>query len=517
MNGGLLKSASRLALFAAAGLFVGGVAMPSAKAADLGGDCCADLEERVAELEATTARKGNRKMSLTITGQVDRMVMWWDDGRMSKTYYGLDNTNSSSRFSLLGEARVSPSIKMGFEIMIEIEAGGTSSKVNQFDEDGKVGAQIAGSAAPAGSFNNITVDSYFGDARRVAWWIEHKDIGRLTVGRYEGAGAVNTIDLAGIAVFAASNFSTVNGGFYVRTSNGATGFTPIRWADIVEPAQMASQRTELVRYDTPSLMGFIGSASIAEAGDYWGVMLRYAGEFSGVRIAAGVGYEKVHDRLTLATLDPTTPPFQGPEPDLATWSAALSLMHVPTGLFVQGWYGKTNFENGVNSGYYNQSATSAGALAPARADATVWLVQGGVSKNWFGWGNTMIYGEYGKNQNWGVDVGGRNFAGTTSTASCTAGSAAGTSNPTCASAIANFDTVNGVVGADVRVWGLGIGQNIDAAASTVYLAYRNFDADISCTGATTAAGTCAGAAGGAIKKLPTEQTNVVIGGAVVRF
>ena len=37
---------------------------------------------------------------------------------------------------------------MGFEIMLEIEAGGTSSKVNQFDEDGKVGAQISGTAAP---------------------------------------------------------------------------------------------------------------------------------------------------------------------------------------------------------------------------------------------------------------------------------------------------------------------------------------------------------------------------------
>ena len=35
----------------------------SAQAADQGGDCCADLEERVAELEATTARKGNRKVS----------------------------------------------------------------------------------------------------------------------------------------------------------------------------------------------------------------------------------------------------------------------------------------------------------------------------------------------------------------------------------------------------------------------------------------------------------------------
>src|SRR5882762_5748606 len=108
MIGGLWKSASRTALAAAAGLFVGGVAMPSAKAADLGGDCCADLEERVAELEATTARKGNRKMSLTVTGQVHRMVMWWDDGTSSKTYYGIDNTNSSSRFSFIGAAKVTP-------------------------------------------------------------------------------------------------------------------------------------------------------------------------------------------------------------------------------------------------------------------------------------------------------------------------------------------------------------------------------------------------------------------------
>ena len=64
MIGGLLVSSSRVALVAASGLFIGGMMIPSAKAADLGGDCCADLEERVAELEATTARKGNRKMSL---------------------------------------------------------------------------------------------------------------------------------------------------------------------------------------------------------------------------------------------------------------------------------------------------------------------------------------------------------------------------------------------------------------------------------------------------------------------
>src|SRR3974390_3238712 len=108
MIGGLCKSAGRTALIAAAGFFVGGVAMPSAKAADLGGDCCADLEERVAELEATTARKGNRKMSLTISGQVHRPGGGGDDGESSKAYYGLDNRNSSTRLDFAGEAKVTP-------------------------------------------------------------------------------------------------------------------------------------------------------------------------------------------------------------------------------------------------------------------------------------------------------------------------------------------------------------------------------------------------------------------------
>ncbi|MEL7049851.1 MAG: porin, partial [Pseudomonadota bacterium] len=45
-----------------------GTTTSSATAADFGGDCCADLEERIAELEATTARKGNRKVNLTVSG-----------------------------------------------------------------------------------------------------------------------------------------------------------------------------------------------------------------------------------------------------------------------------------------------------------------------------------------------------------------------------------------------------------------------------------------------------------------
>lgn len=46
-----------------------------ANAADLGGNCCANLEERVAELEAMAAKKGNRKQTLTIYGEVNAALI----------------------------------------------------------------------------------------------------------------------------------------------------------------------------------------------------------------------------------------------------------------------------------------------------------------------------------------------------------------------------------------------------------------------------------------------------------
>ncbi len=180
-------------------------------------------------------------------------------------------------------------------------------------------------------------------------------------------------------------------------------------------------------------------------------------------------------------------------------------MHVPSGVFVQGHWGTTDY-NGPGGHIANAYWGSAGG--PNKKDTTHWLIQAGVSKNWFGLGNTALYGEYGIATDWGAESTGRNFAGTTSVASCPG------ANAVCSQTIANFSTVNGVTDTELRIWGIGITQNVDAAASSLYLAYRNFDADITCTGA---GATCAGAAGGAAKTLPTEQIHVITSGAVVRF
>ena len=110
MFGGLTKTSSRIAIAAALGMTLGGFAMSAspAKAADLGGDCCADLEERVAELEATTVRKGNKKVSVTLSGWVVKYAAWWDDGVEQNVYVGDKHTTLSSHFQISGSATDRP-------------------------------------------------------------------------------------------------------------------------------------------------------------------------------------------------------------------------------------------------------------------------------------------------------------------------------------------------------------------------------------------------------------------------
>jgi hypothetical protein len=447
-------------------------------------------------------------MSLTITGQVHRTVLWWDDGRSSRTYYGLDSTNSSSRFALLGSARVNPSVSMGFEIMIELEAGGTSSKVNQFDEDGKhavmgVAAVVGPGAAVPPAFtagltsaNSSNVDAYFGDARRAAWWIEHKDIGKLTVGRYESAGVVTTIDLAGIAVGASSSTGLLNGGFALR---GPTGqYYGVTWAALGDPAS-AQGRTELVRYDSPTMHGFIYSASVGEAGDYWGSMLRYAGEFSGIRLAAGIGVERITDRATNTVAGPFDAGFIGVQPDILVWGGSLAMMHVPSGLFVQGHYMSADYGDlpgpGLGSGYWGQALTPS---TGAKSSATQWLIQAGIAKNWFGIGNTALYGEYGVSNDWGASQGaGRAYDVQPLGAGCVP---AGNTSPAGPLGSGLTGLCN-VTGTKLTLFGLGIVQSLDAAATDLYVGYRMFEPEIE----------------NAAVGVPVENFHQVTGGARVKF
>jgi len=110
-----------LGALVASGLLIGGLTASSASAADLGGNCCADLEERIAELEATTARKGNRKVSLTVSGWVGEQVLWWDGGAARGTYVGGLGTTLASHVSFTGQATIMPGWYAGYVLTLEAD------------------------------------------------------------------------------------------------------------------------------------------------------------------------------------------------------------------------------------------------------------------------------------------------------------------------------------------------------------------------------------------------------------
>ena len=128
-----IRSTSRLALFAAAGLFVSGTSLPQVLAADLGGDCCADLEERVAELEATAVTKSARQLSMTISGRIHSAFMHWDTGGDNivndanvRDYRASDSVfvgdwGAGSKVQIDGRGQINADWEVGYRVAIYLD------------------------------------------------------------------------------------------------------------------------------------------------------------------------------------------------------------------------------------------------------------------------------------------------------------------------------------------------------------------------------------------------------------
>ena len=237
----------------------------SAQAADLGGDCCTDLEERIADLEATTARKGNRKVSLTISGWVNEAVFFWDDGTERNVYVGT-NSLEQSRFKFAGEAKIDKDWSAGYTI----EVGLNGAPSNQWDQTG-----------PNSTSANSNAQNYSMILRKSNWWVKSKTYGKMTVG-LEGSSTYHLLDDADGAntrnYSDAEAASVAQGAFFVNNNGTSTG---LRWSQVLRGFNNATPgqdgRRNIVRYDSPEFGGFVASASWGED-DLWDTSLTYKGE-----------------------------------------------------------------------------------------------------------------------------------------------------------------------------------------------------------------------------------------------
>lgn len=349
MIGGLKQTTSRLAIAAAAGLFTGGIALTPVQAADLGGDCCADLEERVAELEATTVRKGNRKVSVKLSGQINRQIMWWDDGEDSDVYL-TDGGFTHSRWRITGSATISPGRTAGFHYENDIVVSNDPNSISNCN------GNATGSHCPFLPNGNST-----DDLRYAELWIKDDKLGKVSLGQGDMASnGTAEVDLSGTGwVMGGSDNASSVTNFNVRTAGGGFAQTVGSFYGNLD----GGSRQDRIRYDTPTFGGFTLSTSYA-ADDNVDVALRFSKEWNSVRCAAAVG--AFHDT-------------DEKNDDKWIYDGSASCMHTPSGLNLTFATGDT--DNGTSQAY----------------DESYWYVKLGISRRWNSHGKTSLavgYGQY---------------------------------------------------------------------------------------------------------------------------
>ena len=464
MFGGVRGRAGLGAVLGAGVLF----AASPATAADLGGDCCADLEERVAELEATTARKGNRKVSLEVSGHVNQGVLYWDDGWEDNAYV-VTNDNSRTRFRFRGKAKIDKDWEAGYRLEIGVRTS-NSKRFTQSD---------MATSAPF-------------DLRDSHWYLKNKNLGTVAVGLQSSAtDGITEINLSQTRDFAKySDIEDTGLGLNLRRTDGAlatagVGSSSYSYYNLIgahgdQPGD-GEKRFNGIRYTTPEFAGFAASVFWGQD-DYWDASLTYSGEHAGFEIEAGIGYgENTDSSQTQTACAAYNVSVNGQDTKCNQFGGSVSVLHKETGLFA-------NFGAGIKrDDLIQQSALF--ATRGADDEQTFWSVQGGIEKKWTKLGKTTIYGEY------------YDYEGGANTR-LISGSFAGTGAATPAA----------VVSTGVQSYGFGVAQGIEAAAMTVYLSYRHVEGEIEAV--TTANGV---AANGPVSNIALEDLDLVFGGAIIKF
>lgn len=370
-----------------------------AAAADYG-DCCADLEERIAELEATTARKGNRKVKLIISGYVTKQLMFWDDGAERNVYISDIGPTQATNVRFGGEAQIAPGWTAGYLMRIQ-DLSDNSMGLNQ----------------------NISVVNLGPNVQMSYWYLASKDLGKISIGKNALASksAAMFTDQSGTQVVA--NYVLFDGGQFFLRRNGA--LLKLTWGDFGYCYSQARPWggdcdgivMDGVRYDSPVIAGFSLAASYGQDDDVE-IAGRYSGELSGFQIALGVGYSVNTDERLQAVVSL--------HKDSGFFQAGGYARHLATGLFLHAAYGAED---------NNGTQILSGRTEP---NSHQWYVKGGIRRQWNALGNTVLYGE-------------------------------------CADYIDQLSPAAlnaGATGSTLTRWGVGVVQEIDASATSLWVKYR---------------------------------------------
>jgi predicted porin len=282
------------------------------------------------------------EQTLRIYGQLNRALMFWDDGRRSAAY-AVDNDTSSSRLGIAGKQRFFNGMSAGFRVEVDTRVT-SSSEVSRGDPWGDTSSAI--------------------ELRHAYGYVEDSKLGRLTLGQQSPAtDDITLLNLGSEMNDAALHY---NNRFGVWLNLGSGYSSDLRWGDIAH--NVDSLRGVFARYDTPIFGGFVLSAAWGND-NVWDVAARYQASWKAFRFAAGVGYMDDRDR------------------QYRDAKGSASLIHDPTGLYVSVAGGLR--ENDISATVGN-------------GQAHFHYAQFGLSKQWLTFGKTTLYADYGLYKNYSV-------------------------------------------------------------------------------------------------------------------
>ena len=437
-------------------------------------------------------RKGNRKVSLEISGLVNQALLGWDDGKDADVY-AVTNDNERTRFKFKGKAKIDKEWEAGYLFEVGIRTA-NSKRVTQLNAKG-----------------NDNPDDVGFDLRDAYWFVKNKHLGTVILGISTAAtDKITELNVTQTASF--SKYSDVEDtglGMLLRSAvngrltngDGATGFT---WRRLIgdsgdQPGE-GERGFNIAKYEFPDLHGFYLTAALGAA-EFWDVALRYKGEVHGFEINAGVGYLELLDGAQIpvcaaAQTDETlfipgfdltngdidVDLFNQSNSDCRSYGGSFSILHKETGLFL-------NFGTGEKVDDFIRDTVRFSGTDVDQGQF-FWATQAGIEKKFFDLGKTTIYGEY---YNYDGGGGTRRTIGPTDAL-----------NPTGAGSWAEWY-------ADVDIWGAGIAQGIDNAAMILYFSYRHVEGELVLRQLN------GGVANGIIADAPIDDLDLLLTGAVIKF
>jgi hypothetical protein len=232
---------------------------------------------------AAAMTSGGNRVKLSISGQVDRALLFGYDGHDSGVRQ-VDNNNSSTRFRIVGEAVPVGDTVAGINLEAEIRPNSSASQT------------LTQNLPQSASTATFTV-------RQAEIYGANPQYGEVRLGFGSTASYLTTeIDLSDTSVATYVQVPDFNGGFAFRQKGAAlVPSGPIGSALVFSPNNAYGPavgsvfnyfdglgRDDRIRYDTPNWNGFQFATSAVD-GDAFDFAGRFARDYDDFKIAAGIG------------------------------------------------------------------------------------------------------------------------------------------------------------------------------------------------------------------------------------